>query len=325
MKISRRGIRYFLALSIALFLLQACSDDLQQPLVTTSYDGPPPAIEILSPNANFVIGSALPLGQAEGPESVTVAGLLHLPQSANNTSPQVTINQLSVPVNLLGANVCQTPENAVCYGFSHDYALTKDKYQFDIQVIDGDGTRYSRQIGGVVDYCRIGEKDAGIQALIQDDVNYPQGNRCHEIDGCSVYVTPNDPSATSEVRNDPMAAFGNTKAVASTAFGAGTVPITEYFVHGQQPHDALPCNLHDVCYQSTASTRSDCDNQFHAALEAVCAAAYPGANPYPTGSTDYLTWAAQKEECLRLADTYYAGVAAAGAAVFDQHKLDYKP
>lgn len=306
-------------------LLQSCSD-LPDQQALSLIDNPPPIIEVLSPGDNFVIGSALDLGQAlPAAETVTVSGLLRLPQSASDPQPQISINQQSLTPTLVAANICQTPENTVCYSFSHDFSLSKGSHQFDIQVIDGKGKQYSRRINGAVDYCRIGGKDSGVAAEFQDDLTTPQGNRCHEIDGCSVYIAENDPFATSSTRNDPMAASGNTKAVAGTAFGAGTLPISEYFVHGQQPHDALPCNLHDVCYQSTATTQSGCDSVFHSALLAVCATAYPGNNPYPANSLDNGTWEVQKRACIAFADSYYGGVAKLGKSVFDQHKIDYKP
>jgi len=48
----------------------------------------------------------------------------------------------------------------------------------------------------------------------------------------------------------------------STAFGIGDVPPSEYFVHGQQSAYSLPCNAHDVCYQTiNGMTQQQCDDQ----------------------------------------------------------------
>jgi len=285
-----------------------------------------PGIEILSPGENFVVGQALATTDTPpSVETVTVTGLVRLAQSANDPLPQIKVNNQNVTTALVDQSSCPTIDNLTCYAFSTNLSYSKGKHQIDLLVTDVNGVQMTKTLQGAVDYCRIAGKDAGVLAEIQDDVNAPQGNRCHEIDGCSVYITESDPLATSDSRNDPMAGVGNGEAVASTAFGAGTLPISEYFVHGQKPNDALPCNIHDVCYQTTASTKDSCDRTMWASMKDVCAAAYPGNNPHPTGSNAYFKWDTQKAGCYAFADSYYGGVNLGGASTFEQRKLDYQP
>lgn len=312
-------------MTVAVICLAACSQNPDAVATGDLTNSPAPSpIEVLTPGDNFVVGSALALADPVSAETVTVAGFIRLPQAADVQAPLVKINNQIVSASLVNDQAtCATQAGVSCYAFSSDFTLSKGKYQFTISASDVNGNQFSKMIRGVVDYCRIENKDPGVLAEVQDNPNIAQGNRCHEIDGCSVYITPNDPLATSDARNNPMLG-NNNKAVASTAFGAGSLPISEFFVHGQKPNDALPCNLHDVCYQTTASNKDSCDRNMLSAMKNVCAAAYP-KNPYASASADYLTWEAQRAACYTYAESYYAGVQVGGDSVFTQRKDDYKP
>jgi len=179
----------------------------------------------------------------------------------------------------------------------------------------------------MVDYCRKSGFDAGVSALFQNKPNSStlQNNRCHEIDGCSVYITESDPLANGETRNNPSKISNNLRA-ADTRFGSGEVPPqSEYFVHGQQPSDILPCNSHDVCYQTVAgSSQEQCDQKMKTDMDAVCEQAYPGNCPSGLNVLECLQWKSQRETCIAFADSYYLGLSAVGAMAFDERQDEYQ-
>ena len=45
--------------------------------------------------------------------------------------------------------------------------------------------------------------------------------------------------------------------------------------HGLAPTDNLPCNHHDVCYQTCGATKVNCDDAMLKDMQAVCGSAYP--------------------------------------------------
>jgi len=317
------------SVSFIALLLLACTDANNDPVEQVAQQDLS-TINIQSPNNNFVLGT--PLAQnapIPAQESISVEGLVRVPVSGDSSLPDVSVNHQSAQLTLVDdVTVCPTDNSKKCYRFAANIELPKGANEIIVSVTDILGGVSNKSIKGVIDYCRIGMKDPNVLAEIQDDPNIPQGNRCHEIDGCSAYVTTDDRLATTQARNNPMAILGgNNWAIASTAFGSGTVPIEEYFIHGQQPKDALPCNLHDVCYQTAASGKSTCDVDMRAAMRNVCAAAYPD-NSAPDGTVyplDYLSWLSQKGECTSWADSYYAGLGLLGQDAFDSRKQEYSP
>ncbi len=139
-----------------------------------------------------------------------------------------------------------------------------------------------------------------------------QNVRSQEIDGCSAPTGENH-------RNDPMT--GATLNQAPTAFGAGTQPPSEYLVYGQPTAKPLPCNKHDVCYQTVGSSRTACDDTFYAGMRAVCDEAYP---PQTAG---YLllhpVYKNEQSKCFNKAATYYNAVRAAGLTRFNKRQAQH--
>lgn len=84
-----------------------------------------------------------------------------------------------------------------------------------------------------------------------------------DIDGCS---TPTGQNPTGDLFVNPgtSAAFGSVQ---------GHVP------YGTTPAN-LPCNNHDVCYQTCNSNKTTCDNQFGTNMTAVCSNAFSGPCPF---------------------------------------------
>ncbi len=144
-----------------------------------------------------------------------------------------------------------------------------------------------------------------------------QTNRAHEIDGCSIpeQITNTLIASLGGTQQDP---FGGDYGIRSTAFGVsqGTVPRNLI-----NTISSLPCNQHDLCYQTCGSARNACDSNFRNNMVAVCNAAYPSICPYTQQYPDWvvrcISFATEKEACPLAAAAVYAGVAAGGNGAFN--------
>jgi hypothetical protein len=219
-----------------------------------------------------------------------------------------------------------------CFKFSLNLALDRGRY--DLMVIGTDvlGGADTARVSGASDVA-FRPTDAEWQtenrkisptpwsgptprraALTQTDTLHPlQNNRAHEVDGCSVPV----PELDGTWRNNPMHAA--TQNVASTEFGAGSRPPTEQFLHGRGPARALPCNTHDVCYQTVGSSRATCDTNFYNAMRAVCARAYPTISQPAL----HPIYTAEQSSCYGWAKRYYDGVHTSGQSKFDERQTQF--
>ncbi len=123
--------------------------------------------------------------------------------------------------------------------------------------------------------------------------------RSHEVDGCSAPVG---------VASDPMQNLPYPYGLlnqAPTAFGQNLGTIGDASQAGP-----LPCNQHDICYQSCAapgadlaSTREVCDDAMMSRMDVVCDNAYPSSCPSALGVLECLSYFAQRADCY----TYSAG------------------
>lgn len=287
-----------------------------------------PGIVITSPSAKFVIGQALDMGATPSAQTYKVTGWVRVDSNnGNDNTPSVLVNQQVATVSPYAFAVdCPDSQPFLCFQFETTLNLDKGAHSITATAADTKGNSYAYAINGLVDYCRKGGFDPGIPALYQTDptASVLQNNRCHEIDGCSVYITETDPLATSQTRNNPSV-INNSLRAASTAFGSGEVPPnSEYFVHGQMPTDILPCNVHDVCYQTiNGKTQPQCDNQMLTDMLEVCDKAYPGDCPSDLSDSECLQWKAQKETCNAFANSYFAGLTAVGTVAFDARQSEY--
>jgi hypothetical protein len=75
------------------------------------------------------------------------------------------------------------------------------------------------------------------------------------------------------------------------------------------PGQTLPCNKHDVCYQTCKNDFTTCNQNFQADMDAVCATAYPSTCPY-RGAQAVLCVGFVKEQlaCYTASNMYGAGV-----------------
>ena len=86
-----------------------------------------------------------------------------------------------------------------------------------------------------------------------------QNEKKHEIDGCS---------------GAPDFASISVWAQASTAIGSVQGTVTADRVNN------LPCNQHDLCYQTCGSSKKSCDIDLKSSIQRVCKKAFPRKCPY---------------------------------------------
>jgi hypothetical protein len=316
-------------ISSALLFIYACGNEGEPNIAPAEIQTLQSAgIVITSPIPNFVIGQALDIGTTPSNQTHNVTGWVRVEDNnGNDNTPSVMVNQQVATVTAHAFAIdCPDTEPFLCFQFDTTLNLDKGAHSITATATDTKGNSYSETVDGMVDYCRKGGFDPGIPALFQTDPTAIelQNNRCHEIDGCSVYITEADPLAT-QTRNDPSS-INNSRRAASTAFGSGEVPPdSEYFVHGQTPTDVLPCNIHDVCYQTiNGNTQEQCDSQMHTDMKEVCNQAYPGDCPSELSNTECFEWKGQKETCEAFANSYFAGLTAVGSMAFDERQAQYR-
>lgn len=317
-----------------------------------------PVMTITSPTRSFIAGEAFAMGEAFHAAQVAVAGVIKVNTRAplpipNLNQPTVTVNGVQADVSLnLFYSGCGLLNPFQCWRFTATVPLDQGDRTITAVGTDVAGRSTAASIRGTVDYCRIGEydsqastpgKDPGVVALagLNHDI---QSNRCHEIDGCSA------PLVSQECADDPMSCpnpfLGVVPAlvnVAPTAFGKGANPPEEHFVHGRYSAFDLPCNRHDVCYQTCVRVTglSDADREqawthaWHTCnlrqnLEMfdVCSRAYPATCPFTIlGIPDpvkCVRWLQEKIACSQLARAYFLGVeTGAGFERFKERQMDY--
>lgn len=154
-----------------------------------------------------------------------------------------------------------------------------------------------------------------------------QADRAHDVDGCSIpYVVTNTLLATwGGTRNDPLA---GDKGRQSTRFGSVQGMVTAQQVNG------LPCNQHDLCYQTCGSSRSTCDNELESDAVSVCNSAYPesscpflvfrpGELPDLNAYADCIEWSIEKSNCPRVAAAVGDGVRVGGSPAYSTRQSQY--
>jgi hypothetical protein len=162
--------------------------------------------------------------------------------------------------------------------------------------------------------CFQGEKVAN-KGLSYDDLiakcpdREQNSSLRHEIDGCS--NSPDDPMRVTHLI---------LLAQSSTAFGRsepGGVP------SGGAPGFDLPCNRHDICYQTCRNTQSQCDRDLQARAHAVCNTAYPLPPPYGILDPRRLFYIDQRNDCHGFADTYFHVLTGVGGFVYRGRQQEY--
>jgi Glucodextranase, domain B/K319L-like, PKD domain len=339
-----------------------------------------PVLTITSPESKFVAGRGFAMGAPFSSAQVDVAGVIKVNTRAilpGLNKPTVTVNgvQADVTLNLFFSG-CGLLNPFECWKFAATIPLDQGDSAITAVGTDVAGHSTTAIVHGVVDYCRIGQfdsqsstpgKDPGVSSLLSDI----QSNRCHEIDGCSAPgvrqqcaddpmmcpLLPLPPGGLGTVLRLPLLPIPALENGAPTAFGQGGGPPTgfgnppeEYFVHGLQSRFDLPCNHHDVCYQtcvpvaglSVAEREQAWEDAWHQCnlrqfreMSDVCSRAYPARCPYTIGGIPdpvrCALWLAEKTTCSALASAYLLGVEStsnplggvSGQERFQQRQADY--
>jgi hypothetical protein len=210
-------------------------------------------------------------------------------------------------------NCCECPDCKRCQGAS----CVNDSGQ--------DGQMVGNQC------CFAGELISKTQGNIADLQNKcparTQNTRQHDIDGCSLpgilaVLTPglsvNDPTGGGCGLTDTT--FGQAQGTIGSA--AAALP--------------LPCNQHDICYQTCRSTQANCDSGMRTRMDAVCQTAYPsaicpysgfelwkciiGCASFPSGLRTYAT---ERIQCFGWSATYKFGLDQFGASAWEERQTQY--
>ncbi len=293
-----------------------------------------PVVTIGSPKNNFVAGRAYQDTETPAPISLAVKGVIQVYTTEAANTPALTVNGVAATVGDTSFSHCPGGLPQRCFKFSANLSLTPGKYTLWAVATDVLSGKDSAKVAVIADQAyrpssqEWTDENKTINAVAWTafpnlpSVKQPTANgltqnvRSQEIDGCSAPTGENH-------RNDPMS--GANLNLAPTAFGEGTQPPSEYLVYGQPSAHPLPCNNHDICYQTVGSNRPTCDDNFYTAMRAVCAKAYPAQNTlYLVQHPNYKV---EQDRCYNKAALYYNAVSAAGQSKFNlrQTQHTYSP
>jgi hypothetical protein len=271
------------------------SDSVQ---VTVLVGSTGPTVSISSPAPGFLFG-----GPRTNPPTlfpVPVRGRARAEGGSGAAGrPMVLVNGAPATVTLGALPGLQCSLFGVCWwDFSAPLLLGKAGNPHVIEAIGTDrfGQSDADSVTGNIDECVIGGSDGN--AIL--DAATGQSNRCHFIDGCSapfrgVLIDRQDPTDGKLGRR-------------STAFGKDT-STTDFDPHGVAPRDDLPCNQHDVCYQTCGADKVACDDAMFDEMQAVCRAAYPESTcPYLPNLVQCNVWKAERDRCHAWARRYRAAL-----------------
>ena len=153
----------------------------------------------------------------------------------------------------------------------------------------------------------------------------PFGNGLHSVDGCSGGVPPNiqDPMTNSlylpyGLLNQAPTAFGQ-------PIGGGLTPVTSAQI------GPLPCNQHDLCYQTcvadnnsqTSAARAACDDGMETRMDAVCEAAFPSTCPSSLGTLECAAFFLQRADCFIYSGIYRSGLGAFGGSAYNERQTQF--
>lgn len=297
--------------------------------------GPGPAVIITSPKPDFTAGVVWD-GIGAPPSNnipIAVSGTV----TTENGPPTVMVNGIVATTGALARNpllnlFCTFLPNApACdqrYSFAADIELNKGPQTITTITSDTVGGSTIVAVNGVADFC-VKEGSTGLA-----ERGNGQNNRCHEIDGCS----NGSGAASDSQRNQPMP--GARFNLVTVEFGSGTIPPTEFFVHGQSPQRLLGCNIHDTCYQTCVprgggdriAAWHGCNSQQLGNHSAMCRKAYPATCPFtitgPLGNTfpdpvKCPQWQVEKATCFSVAAVYFTGVEVGGEFAYNTRQIEY--
>lgn len=157
------------------------------------------------------------------------------------------------------------------------------------------------------------------RATAQDRERRQNEDRPHEIDGCSGGVAQ-DPTNYGGVYI-PYIRGEQRYNQASTEFGRPQADVAHAELGSVLP---LPCNKHDICYQTCGSDQAECDAQMLDDMRSVCETAYPEACPAEAMENDDCDdYADERQLCFTSATRMYKGLRAFGSRAHGQRQKQY--
>lgn len=188
----------------------------------------------------------------------------------------------------------------------------------DVQVVQSTAPRWPTIARGELSQEKPPET-ATEQATEPERARRQNEDRLHEIDGCSGGVKQ-DPTNHGGLYIGYV--WGEQRYnQASTAFGSPQDAVAHSDLSAVLP---LPCNQHDICYQTCGSDQAECDEQMLADMISVCEAAYPEACPAAASEKDDCDgYADERNLCLTSANRMYMGLRAFGSRAYEERQEQY--
>ncbi len=162
---------------------------------------------------------------------------------------------------------------------------------------------------------KIPKKGNPFDTLVAKCPGRVKNDKTNLVDGCSV------PSILAVITpglsiQDPVGGFlGHS----STSFGR-----PETLAPGQSQSN-LPCNNHDICYQTCKSTQSACDTGMYTDMTGVCNAAYPEAS-CPFSGLKWLLcgeWYEERSDCALWSSIYKLGLDKFGTSAWKERQEQF--
>jgi len=139
-------------------------------------------------------------------------------------------------------------------------------------------------------------------------------NELHLVDGCSAGVPPH----IQDPMQNLLYPFGLLNQ-AATAFGEDLGGGSGQTIPDAAAAGPLPCNQHDICYQTCAargldiaSARQACDDGMKARMDNVCRVAYPSSCPSSFSAAQCVSYFLQRLDCFTYSAAYWGALRTAG-------------
>jgi hypothetical protein len=268
-----------------------------------------PTLAITLPGDDFLAGSDETSTNVPVHGRIRVGGVF-----GPGNAPSVTVNGAAATVRQSSRpGLLCAPLDICWWDFVGSLFLRKQDNPNLIEAVGTDalGRTDSASVSGRVDICVVGDSTGNALEGGADG----QSDRCHEIDGCSTpeFLAP-------DVQDPARGTLGRR----STAFGKD-VSGTENLPHGVAPGDDLPCNHHDVCYQTCGAKKVPCDGEMYERMLSVCTEAYPeGTCPYMPDLATCAQWRREKDRCFNWAERYKNGLGSPPALTrFNQRQDEF--
>jgi len=137
--------------------------------------------------------------------------------------------------------------------------------------------------------------------------------RQHEIDGCS-----NSPDDLESWDNLPFATNYNLYVV-NPIWGTVLGRISNAVAATQ----TLPCNVHDICYQTCRNNKGACDTVLGAGITTSCDVGYPFPCPHAT-QAQCAEYDAERQSCREIGPWYVSGVqSSAGTNAYQDRQSQF--